>query len=250
MKGLLLIPLVLFLACEDKKDDLLPLDCAGVEGGTAFENECGCVGGSTGFDEDYCYICIDNDGTQYETILIGGQIWMKENLKVTHYRNGDEIPTGYSSTEWTHLNETETGAYAVYGGNESNADIYGNLFNWYAVDDERGVCPEDWHVPTDEEYTALTNYLGGWEYAGLRIKDNVNWNGTNESGFTALPGGERSCCDGGLDYSGMDNQGYFWSSTAKDNYKAWERRLSDYNSLITREYGDKKYGFSVRCIRD
>ena len=94
MKGLLLIPLVLFWACEDKKDDLLPLDCAGVEGGTAFENECGCVGGSTGFDEDYCYICIDNDGTQYETILIGGQIWMKENLKLIQNGKADVIIAG------------------------------------------------------------------------------------------------------------------------------------------------------------
>ncbi|SVD28603.1 uncharacterized protein METZ01_LOCUS381457, partial [marine metagenome] len=99
----------------------------------------------------------DIDGNVYETVEVGEQVWMKENLKVTHYRNGDEIPTGYSNDDWTNLT---TGAYAVYNDDSLNADIYGNLYNGYAVEDERGLCPEGWHVPTDQEYTELTDYLG------------------------------------------------------------------------------------------
>ena len=87
----------------------------------------------------------DIDGNVYQTVPIGDQLWMAENLKVTHYNNGDEIPTGYSNSAWSNLS---TGAYAVYDDNESNADTYGYLYNWYAVDDWwHGVCPDGWHVP-------------------------------------------------------------------------------------------------------
>ena len=97
----------------------------------------------------------DIDGNVYETVVIGGQLWMAENLKVTHYNEGSEIPTGYSDFEWDELDDTETGAYAVYNDDLSNADTYGNIYNWYAVDDSRGVCPVGWHVPTDDEIKEL-----------------------------------------------------------------------------------------------
>ncbi len=105
-------------------------------------------------------LCIDIDGNQYETIQIGNQEWMAENLKVTHYNNGDAIPTGYSNSEWADLDETETGAYAIYDDDPLNAEIYDYLYNWYAVDDDRGVCPEGWHVPTDDEFKELEMFLG------------------------------------------------------------------------------------------
>ncbi|HCN24393.1 MAG TPA: hypothetical protein DIS65_03375, partial [Candidatus Marinimicrobia bacterium] len=141
----------------------------------------------------------DIDGNIYEIVQIGDQLWMAENLKVTHYNDGTEIPTGYSDNDWAGLS---TGAYAVYGDNESNADTYGYLYNWYAVDDDRGVCPASWHVPTDGEYTALSDYLGGTSVAGGKLKEctegscpeseywySPNTGATNESGFTGLPGG-------------------------------------------------------------
>ena len=131
----------------------------------------------------------DIDGNVYETILIGDQLWMAENLKVIHYNDGDEILTGYSGSEWSWL---DSGAYAVSpdDNNPSNAEIYGNLYNWYVVDDDRGVCPENWHVPSDAEFTVLTDFLGGESVAGGKMKETglEHWNSpntgaTNESGL-------------------------------------------------------------------
>jgi len=125
----------------------------------------------------------DIDGNVYEIVPIGDQVWMAENLKVTHYNDGSEIPTGYSNSEWTEL---ETGAYAVYPTDDEAsqstcgddcADVYGNLYNWYVVDNDMGVCPDGWHVPSDAEYTVLTDYLGGTS-AGGKMKETgtVHWN--------------------------------------------------------------------------
>ena len=192
----------------------------------------------------------DIDGNVYQTIIIGTQEWMMENLKVTHYRNGEAIPTGHSNSEWSNLS---TGAYCAYDNNESNADTYGYLYNWYAVDDSRNIAPEGWHVPTDDEWQILVDYLGGSSVAGGKMKETgtEHWNSpntgaTNESGFTALPGGYR-----GLNgsYYGM-GFGCFWSSTEGSSYHAWSRRLSYGNSEVYRNYDGKHAGFSVRCLRD
>ncbi|NQU67476.1 MAG: hypothetical protein HQ510_05985 [Candidatus Marinimicrobia bacterium] len=210
--------------------------------------------------------CIDIDGNVYQTVIIGDQEWMVENLKVTHYRNGDSIPTGYSGSEWSNLS---TGAYAVYpwdddvaslatcGGN--CAETYGNLYNWYAVDDSRNITPEGWHVPTDEEWMELTDYLGGYLIAGGKMKSTgtiengdglwyaPNAGATNESGFTALPGGYRL---GGGTYGHMGNWGYYWSSTESGSFNAWRRTLYYHYSIVSRGSVSKQTGFSVRCVRD
>jgi uncharacterized protein (TIGR02145 family) len=218
-------------------------DCLNVWGGDALKDNCGVCGG----DGSTC-------------VQIGDQIWMAENLKVTHYRNGDEILTGYSESDWENLS---TGAYAVYDDNESNADTYGYLYNWHTVDDERGVCPDGWHVPTDAEFTLLTNYLGG-ESVGGKMKStgtiqdgNGLWNyssdeiteeATNQSGFTGLPSGYRRNSDGS--YINRDNIGYFWSSTS-GNSGAWKRQLQYDNSTVNRSSNaNKRNGFSIRCLRD
>ena len=162
----------------------------------------------------------DIDGNVYQTIQIGEQVWMAENLKVTHYRNGDAIPTGLSDLEWENLN---SGAYAVYENNEGNADTYGYLYNWYAVDDSRNIAPEGWHVPTDEEWMELEMALGMSESEA----NIITWRGTDQgsqlagsanlwddgylennaefgtSGFNALPGGFRNFGGGGYDYMGL-----------------------------------------------
>ncbi len=206
----------------------------------------------------------DIDGNVYQTIIIGTQEWMMENLKVTHYRDGTAIPTGHSNSDWSNLS---TGAYAVYNDDESNADTYGYLYNWYAVDDSRNIAPEGWHVPTDDEWKTLEMYLG----MSQGEADNTGWRGTNEgsklagnadlwnngnlennaefgtSGFTALPGGYRST--NGYYYD-LGSHGSFWSSTEDDSDTAWYRGLYYSNSGVARGGSYKLYGFSVRCVRD
>jgi uncharacterized protein (TIGR02145 family) len=233
-------------ATIDNNSCLYEIDCLGDCGGEAIEDNCGICNGNS----ESCIIS-DHDGNLYETVIIGSQLWMSENLKTTHYNNGDPIPTGLSNDTWYN---TTTGAYAVYEDNPAYGDVYGNLYNWYTVDDDRGVCPLDWHVPSDEEYTILTDFLGGTSIAGGKMKEAglSHWNSpntgaTNESGFTGLPAGFRNY-DGS--YNIMGNYGYFWSSAEFSSYDAWFRRLGYDNSDVFRYYTTKTYGFSVRCVRD
>ena len=176
---------------------------------------------------------------------------MSENLKVTKYKDGTAIPTGHSNSVWSNLS---SGAYAVYDDDDVNTDTYGFLYNWYAVDDSRIIAPDGWHVPTDDEWTTLTDYLGGTSVAGGKMKEtgtehwgSPNTDATNESGFTALPGGYRFT-SGGYIFQGYD--GYFWSSTESNSNDAWCRLLLYDKSDVSRYNGNKKYGFSLRCVRD
>lgn len=194
-------------------------------------------------------IVTDIDGNTYKTVKIGDQWWMAENLKVTHYCNGDAIPNVTDATEWRGLT---TGAYCNFNNNSSNADTYGRLYNWYAVNDSCNIAPEGWHVPSDAEWQTLVDYLGGVVDAGSKMKETgtEHWNGpntsaTNESGFSALPGGYRSYYGY---YFGMGDFAYFWSSTEFHIYYAHYRYLSRYSwGAISPE---KTNGLSVRCVRD
>lgn len=199
---------------------------------------------------------IDYDGNIYQTVTIGTQTWMAENLKVTHYRNGDAIPNVTGNSQWFGL---LTGAYCWYSNDISWKDAYGALYNWYTVVDSRGLCPASWHTPTDAEWTILTNYLGGTGIAGGKMKStrtapdsHPRWNSpntgaTNESGFSGFPGGYRDF-DGPFYYIGTTN--YFWSSSELGSYNAWIRYM-DYNvSYVSRILIIKQVGFSVRCVRD
>jgi len=218
------------------------------------------------YDDGSCIgdMAADYDGNCYETVQIGDQWWMAENLKVTHYNNGDPIPTGYSDSQWAGLS---TGAYGVYNNDPANAETYGNLYNWYAVDDDRGICPEGFHVPSDEEWMELEMFLGmSWEDAhdigfrgtdqGSQLAGNAGlwYNGALEndpafgsSGFSALPGGYRSH-GGAFLHKGIN--AYFWSSTEDYIDTAWLRHLTYYSSDVGRPYYNKRNGFSVRCVRD
>ena len=196
--------------------------------------------------------CVDIDGNEYETVSIGNQIWMAENLKVSKYRDGSSIPTGHSNSDWGNLS---TGAYAVYENVNENANTYGYLYNWYAATDSRNIAPDGWHVATDAEWTTLTDYLGGTSVAGGKMKETgtSHWNSpntgaTNESGFTAFPGGYRN--DGDGNYGNIGSSGYFWSSSEIYSSLAWERLLNYNSSEVNRYYTNKKHGFSVRCVRD
>jgi uncharacterized protein (TIGR02145 family) len=199
----------------------------------------------------------DIDGNTYTSIIINGQEWMQQNLAVTKYRNGDPIPTGLSDATWE---GTVSGAYAIYNNDAVNNTLYGKLYNWYAVNDSRGVCPTGWHVPSDAEWSTFINYLdpnanGGdtWtNVAGGKLKSTTGWDSpnegaTNESGFTGLPGGSR----GGIGtYNEIGANGYWWSSSENNSNLAWFRVLLYHNSNVTRFGTIKRLGYSVRCVRD
>ncbi|MFC1725743.1 FISUMP domain-containing protein [candidate division KSB1 bacterium] len=207
-------------------------------------------------------IVTDIDGNVYNTIKIGSQWWMVENLKVTRYSNGDSIEHVTNDAEWAGLS---SGAYCSYDNNTSNSDIYGFLYNWYAVNDSRRIAPEGWHVPTDDDWKELEMYLGisqseadstGWhgtDEGGKLKADTTLWNSpnegaTNETGFSAIPGGFRAQGDGVCHYIG--SYAHFWSATEYSSIYAWYRHLDYSFSGICRDKYDKKHGFSVRCIKD
>ena len=195
---------------------------------------------------------VDVDGNNYSVVKIGEQIWMKENLKVTKYRNGVDIPTGLDNSTWVN---TTNGAYAIYNDDAGNEAINGKLYNWYTVDDEHGLCPLGWHVPSHSEWITLTTTLGGEDVAGGRMKatgtkywNSPNGSATNESGFTALPGGVRSWYDGS--FKAIKSIGVFWSSSASDSNRAWSLLLANNRGNMDRGVDTKRDGFSVRCLRD
>ena len=190
------------------------------------------------------------DGYTYDLVAIGDQCWFAENLRTEHYANGDAIPGELSNSEWENADDTNLGAQAIYSNDASNLADYGRLYNWYAVDDARGLCPSGWHVPTDGEYTELTDFLGGSSIAGTQIKsspsDNPAWDGTNTSGFSGLAGGYRNL-NGGFNNGGYS--GCFWSASAYGT-DAWFRLLLGGNTEVLRYNSYLRSGFSVRCVRD
>lgn len=186
-----------------------------------------------------------------EEIQIGTQIWMCRNLDVDHYRNGDSIPQITDPTQWVGLT---TGAWCYYNNDPAMGKIYGKLYNWYAVNDTRGLAPESWHVPSDSEWTILTDYLGGKDVAGGKLKEagtyhwqSSNTGANNVSGFTALPGGYREI-EG--NYSIIGIYGYWWSSTEESAKQAYDRHLYNICEDIDKYHFSKVIGFSVRVVRD
>ena len=193
----------------------------------------------------------DQDGNVYKTVKIGNQWWMTENLKVTHYRNGEAIPNVTDNTEWSNLT---TGAYCANNNDNGNVSTYGLLYNWYAVNDSRNIAPAGWHVPTNDEWQTLVDNLSGSSVAGGKLKETgtVHWlspntGATNESGFTALPGGYRNY-DGTFYSIGVE--AVYWSATMYSSFHAWLRRLSYIYSGVYRNGFSKLDGCSVRLLRD
>jgi uncharacterized protein (TIGR02145 family) len=192
----------------------------------------------------------DIDGNVYHTVTIGSQVWLMENLKVTHYRNGDSLSNILDGVAWL---AQDSGVYCCYNNNTDLAATYGNLYNWFAIADSRGLAPEGWHVATNAEWQILTDSLGGDTVAGDKLKEagTSHWDdpnaGTNESGFTALPGGSRSA---GGEFMDIGSFGVFWTSTDYSGDFAWMRGLSHENSTVQQGGGYKYYGYSVRCVKD
>ena len=231
-----------------------------IEDGSCSYGPAQCGGAST----------ITFDGHTYALVAIGTQCWFKENLRSDNYRNGDAIPGNLNDSQWT---STSSGAQTVYGEGTStvyqgssdevaNLATYGRLYNWYAVNDSRGLCPVGFHVPTDSEWMTLEMALGmtsaqanstGWRGTdqGSKLKASSNdsppWDGSNTSGFSALPGGYRYYYTGYFYYLG--DYGLWWSSSPSGS-SAWYRHLGSGISDVYRDYGNVRYGFSVRCVRD
>ena len=197
----------------------------------------------------------DIDGNLYYTVQIGMQCWTQSNLKVSKYKNGNNIPTGLSNADWQN---TTSGAYAIYNNDPVNDGLYGKLYNHYAVTDSRGLCPTGWHVPSDGEWTILENHLSGSIVAGGALKStstqptpggwaSPNTGATNSSGFTATPGGYRHH-NGDFFYIAYD--GYWWSSSVSSASNAWRRYLFFNYSSIIRGNNNRSSGFSVRCLKN
>jgi uncharacterized protein (TIGR02145 family) len=187
----------------------------------------------------------------YPSVLIGAQYWMEKNLEVTTYRNGDPIPYVTDATAWEALT---TGAWCYYNNDPANGSLYGKLYNWYAVNDPRGLAPVGWHVPTDAELTTLSTTLVGDAVAGGKMKvagltrwTAPNTGADNSSGFAGLPGGTRSS-DG--TFFDVGYGGYWWSSTENNSTFALFRYLYYGDGNFGRSITNKQFGFSVRCLRD
>lgn len=192
----------------------------------------------------------DVDGNSYETIKIGSQTWMAENLKTTKFNNGDTISNIEDLAKWINLT---TGAFCWYNNDSvSNKDNYGALYNFFAAIDNRNLCPSGWHVPTNAEWDSLDNFLG--TNSGGKIKDattafwvSPNRGTTNESNFSALPGGVRLW---GGDFYYIGYAGAWWSSTEKNKNSSWYMLLENKSKNIYRSNYSKNFGFSVRCIKN
>ncbi len=202
--------------------------------------------------DDNCNGQVDENCTP--PVIICNQAWMSKNLNVDHYRNGDTIPQVTDPDEWASLT---TGAWCYFNNDPAYEATYGKLYNWFAVNDPRGLAPSGWHVPTDEEWTTLGNCIynmgpggnvgGKMKETGTEHWQSPNRNATNLSGFTGLPAGCRESYGG---FTGIWWYSYLWSSTESSSGGAWHRILQFYTGNMIRYNWSKNCGYSVRCIRD
>jgi uncharacterized protein (TIGR02145 family) len=195
----------------------------------------------------------DVDGNIYKTVTIGSQVWMKENLKTTKFKDGTTIPLVTDKESWPNL---LTPGYCWYNNDATtNKDSYGGLYNWYTVNTGK-LCPDSWHVPSEDEWTTLINKLGGVQVAGGKLKEfgsshwaSPNTDANNEVGFSALPGGYRLIAIN-IMFSNIGICGYWWSSTEGLSKTAGSITMWYNKSVAAKNFDDKWYGFSVRCLKD
>jgi uncharacterized protein (TIGR02145 family) len=205
------------------------------------------------FNPDLTYGTVsDIEHNSYKTIAIGSQVWFAENLKTTKYNDGTAINLVTENSQWLTL---ITPAYCWYDNSILNKEMTGAKYNWWVASSGK-VCPIGWHVPTDAEFTVLTDYLGGLAVAGGKLKEtgtthwlSPNTGATNSSGFTSLPGGQRT--EEGGSFAGMGFYDIWWSSTEDNELKAWYRSDSWNNTQVFQSAGSlKTRGFSIRCVKN
>ena len=188
--------------------------------------------------------------TTFKDVKIGTQVWMDKNLDVTTFRNGDPIPEAKTNEEWLRVSESQRPAWCYYNNDPKNGEKYGKLYNWYAVNDPRGLAPKGWHVPNIAELRVLIDFLGGQREAGTKMKSKTGWNeqgnGNNESGFNGLPGGGRSTNG---TFGSVGNSGGWWSSKEKHS-RAWIIHMDYDKERVNDRTIEEQNGLSVRCLRD
>ena len=193
-----------------------------------------------------------------QSVTIGKQVWMTKNLEVSVFRNGDLIPQARTDSVWISKGENGQPAWCYYYYDQNynydpaNEEKYGKLYNWYAVNDPRGLAPEGWHIPSDSEWTELADFLGGTSSAGMKMKKRSGWSGgtggNNSSGFSAMTTGCR-LEDGAFYYLGYVC--HWWSSTEYSSSSAWVRTIKRSEDQLRRHHSvEKEEGYSVRCIKD
>lgn len=195
----------------------------------------------------------DIDGNKYHYVTIGSQIWLVENLKTTHFSNGDPISIVKDNNAWSTLTSA---ACCFYDNDTINTSTFGYLYNWYAVNDSRGIAPDGWRVANKDDWEKLFNYVGGIDVASAMLKETgtKNWDkpnegATNKFGFTALPGGTRYYNSGVYGYLGYD--GYWWTSTESSDLTAWFACMNaETTTAQLGEFSRKKGGLSIRCVKD
>jgi uncharacterized protein (TIGR02145 family) len=203
------------------------------------------------------------------TVTVGAQVWLGKNLNVEHFVNGDPIPEAKTEEEWKRAGENKKPAWCYYNNDPANGRIYGKLYNWYAVNDPRGLAPSGWHVPSNEEWDIAFRHLIGsnaeinkplvsgnatyyiTEGVGMLLKSTSGWvnsrNGNNSSGISGLPGGLR---DVNGTFNDIGKNCGWWSASESATDKAWYRDLNSFSDNVYRNYVSKICGFSVRCVRD
>lgn len=193
----------------------------------------------------------DTNGKFYKTFSVRNQIWFAENLSVDKFRNGDTIPESKNSEDWLKARENAQPAWCYYNYNSKNGRQYGKLYNWYAVNDPRGLAPEGWHIPSSAEWDSLVTYLGGMDIAGTKMKAKNGWknngNGTNNSGFSGLPG---SYCGENGTFNFLGQFAIFWTATESEIEDAFSCNLTYVNGNVYKDIFLKGEGLSVRCIKD
>jgi len=192
---------------------------------------------------------IDINGNVYNTVIIDTIKWMAENLKVTQFNDGSAITLVEDNSIWSGL---EAAGFCWYNNDQTSyGEKYGALYNWQAVNSGK-LCPTGWRIPTNAGWGSLVNFLGGENVAGGKLKATSGWafdgNGTDDYGFSALPGGSRDGLTG--TFQKVDISGYWWSSTENDQIYAWFRRITHNYDIIYKNLASKKSGYSVRCIKD
>jgi|SaaInlV_125m_DNA_1040241.scaffolds.fasta_scaffold20199_1 uncharacterized protein (TIGR02145 family) len=261
--GFIAIGLLTFVGCEIEED----LQQVGTPYQSSDTTDSSETSSDDGTSDDssiqYGEGVTDIDGNTYKSVIIGEQEWMAENLRTSKYSDGTSIPNVTGNTEWEGLT---TGARSHYDNDNQYEATYGKLYNWYSVNTGR-LAPEGWHVPTDAEWTVLTDYLeanGHEETEGTALKARSSWrgdpwdasqddisgsgNGSDHYGWNGLPGGQRQ--DGGYFSFSWSEGGYWWSSLEFSEGSAWSRSLSNFSDSVSRGYSVKSYGFSIRCLRD
>ena len=188
----------------------------------------------------------------YNTVTINNKTWMAENLNSSNFRNGDIIPEVKNIDQW---NKIKSPAWCYYEYNTPQGKKFGKLYNWYAVNDPRGLAPEGWHIPSESEFQSLSDFLGGALISGELLKNTVGWksysgieaNGNNKSGFTALPAGNISI----MGFANKDYATGFWSSSLQKefNQPIYFGLFGDGKTFM-KNYSDYETGFSIRCIKD